>query len=71
MSSNLKRKVTGTLDLGAINPVDEGIVVYAAILVYTGIVGVDFWKTESFISKFNNNDLLLMTLLIFVVIISI
>lgn len=40
MNSFLKRKITGSMNLGMINPVDEGIVAYAALMIYTGIVGV-------------------------------
>ena len=39
MNSFLKRKITGTMDLGMINPVDEGIVLYGATMIFTGIVG--------------------------------
>lgn len=39
MNSNLIRKITGSMNLGMINPVDEGILLYGATLIYTGIVG--------------------------------
>ena len=59
------------MDLGMINPVDEGIVLYGATMIFTGIVGTQFWKQESFAYGLKNNDIFLITLAVFLWILSV
>lgn len=64
MNSKLTRYITGTLNLGFVNPVDEGLVVLMALCLITTITGNDILTIELPYIKMQLNVLVYLSIIL-------